>query len=250
MRNTPRSLNMKCINRRYALPDLSSKRTFKSIIDDDPQYQMINFTKNYESTIDLIEVQTYGLLSRLFNENEFYMFTTYFKLNMNFLFINLNITNKKFTGADNKLYNIPQANGYIDLSEEYIPELKATTIEIPYNNDTAYKFWIIFPDKSTNIQEISKILSSEIIANIKLKPETVKLNLPIFKIETSFDGNFLSQNFNLTTELDKTEMELSENDYFAIGDVLQKNRIVMSVKGNQILDSLGKIYVEVIIIRF
>lgn len=238
--------NLKILNKIYIQEGRPIVEKFKNRITDyHSDIEYVNYRSNKENVVktinEWISNSTNGLIKDLISEKTIGLDTVMLLINTMYFkaqwvrpfaqetltgsFYGLNGTTQKEFMTCTRRCNFTE-----------IESLKSEILELPYKEETNFKFWIILPESDSNISEVLSLLTpgafKEIQKNLKLF--TYELEIPKFEIETPVDGKKVLQDMGINSVFENHELDILVGDPIKIDNTLQKAKIKVDTDGTEV----------------
>lgn len=245
------SPNVKLANKVFVKEDGIINESFKSLVKGyKSEIQNVDFSKanDVANTINQwVETHTNGLIKNLVDpstinaDTALYLVNAlYFKAKWLDPFPGGSVYDRPFTSIDDTVRSIPFMTQYGGYRQASIDKLGAFALEIPYETESNFVFWILLPNAESPVlrsfTQLAKFIKTESIAEIasKLEQRYCILNLPLFEISTEVDLKTTLSTLGLTALFNQGELDILNNTPpLKVTDGKQKNKIIVNTEGTE-----------------
>lgn len=207
--------------------------------------EQVSFSEKRETAAKInqwVESQTNGLIKDLVSESSisedtslFLLNTMYFKAKWRHPFEEERMDDK-FYGENGEEYTASfMSLDQTRLGYANVESIKSDVVEMLYETDSNYKFWLILPNSGTQISEVKDLLSLQQVNEIKSTLRSTKLDIamPAFETETNVDGKKILTQLGLESIFSLAELDMVTGDHLRIDDAKQKIRIIVNTDGTE-----------------
>jgi serpin B len=236
------SPNVKLANKLYMREGSELTDNFNEIVTKyKSEYDYVDFSKGAEIAAIMnqwVENKTNGLIQNLVDSNSidesdqlYAINTLYFKADWETPYDKYNVKTEAFHSADGTNSDIVFINHKNSYSIARLDDLKVDVLEIPYESQSGFVFWIILPRAESNLVKLSGQLNSVFFERVgkTLNQTYAFVKFPVFTIESEVDGKSVSPESFANADFEV----LKNSGGLKVDEIKQKAKIIVNTMGTE-----------------